>query len=149
MIANNEITVLTSFLSENGNKPYRELVEKAIRKLSPEKLKIDCEMWRSSFPPRLSNEASMFIRKTNLLVVDEEFWKFATCQSAHNTFIHIAVQILPIEGMIATVEDSYAIMNQQLALNLYSMVTVNFAVVASENKEMRKAMMIKKGLIFR
>ena len=97
MLPGNELSVLTYFMSANGNKPYRELIEKEIRRIPAEQLSATCRAWVHSFPPNVASEAKEFIRGINSLVAIEEFWKFATCQSAFTSIIEIAIQELPID----------------------------------------------------
>lgn len=77
---------------------------------------------------------------------DAHFWRYADCKTAFGWIIQLAINELPLGDWMTAEIDAYKPENQELAFNLFQIVTLNFAYSASTNAKQRKFMGIRKGL---
>ncbi|MBI4527199.1 MAG: hypothetical protein HY695_25685 [Deltaproteobacteria bacterium] len=59
---------------------------------------------------------------------------------------HIFKQVLPLDNVIASIEDSLDPRNHELAFQLFQIPTLGFAYSASTQRKQQKFMGIRKGL---
>ena len=140
--------LISEFLDDPGSKrPYRELIQEQIKKLSKVKLYNAVEREISNLPENLSDKAEGYIVLTNLqLGCDKNFWKETDCHLAYELIIGIALQSMPLKDRIKSVEDSLKPENDGLAFNLFQIPTLCFSYYASTQRKLRKFWGIRKGL---
>ena len=77
---------------------------------------------------------------------DSEFWAQATCRQAFDEIINVAIEMLPLDSVIASIKDALNPKNHGLAFQLFQIPTLSFAYSASSQRKQRKFMGIRKGL---
>jgi hypothetical protein len=137
---------LTEFLREVGDRPYRELVQHHIRKTGTRKLKQAVLGESQSLPQQLQVRIIDYIDETNArFAYDQAFWAQATCRHAFEQIIDAAIHVLPLRGIIESIDDALKPRNQELAFQLFQISTLSFAYSASTQRQQRKFMGIRKG----
>ena len=140
--------LISEFFDGPGSKrPYRELIQAQIKKLSTVELYTAVEREISNLPENLSDKAAGYILLTNLkLGHDKNFWKEADCHLAYELIIGIALKSFPLKDRIKSVEDSFKPENDELAFNLFQIPTLCFSYYASTQRKLRQFWGIRKGL---
>ena len=138
---------VTNFLKGAGDKPYRKLVEYHIKRAHPERLRQAGKGEIDLLPVHLQPLSMEYIDGLNhRFANDKHFWKTASCQEAFALIIEAAMELLPIDQKITTLEDAFSPENQELAYGLFQIATLNFAYSASFQRKQRKFMGIRKGI---
>lgn len=139
--------ILSQFLDGAGDRPYRELVQTHIRKQSTSKLQ-QAVLWEiSNLPKNISSKAEGFIDVINeRFAYDKDFWKDVTCLDAFMSFMLTALEYLPINDRINSIEASFEPDNQEIAFQIFQIATLSFAYSASMEKKQRPFMGIRKGI---
>jgi len=138
--------ILSEFIEGAADKPYRKLIQHHMKKQSISKLQETIFGEISLLPEELQLMVMDYIDETNSkLGYDQDFWKNASCREAFKKIIEIAVDILPIQNQVSTIESAFKPENQELAFQLFQIPTINFAYSASTQKKQRKFMGIRKG----
>lgn len=140
--------MLAQFLKGAGERPYRELIQWHIRKQSTSKLQQACLGETANLPEDLRPLVMDYIDATNARFgYDQRFWIEATCRSAFEEIIKIAIELLQIKERITSLEDALRPENQELAFSVFQISTLSFAYSASTQKAQRKFMGISKGFL--
>ena len=138
---------LSAFLTGSGNKPYRELVQYHIKRQSTKQLQLAVLGETSLLPEVYQPTIMSYIDATNnQLGASGNFWMQTTCRQAFEQIMNIAIEVLPLDGVITSVEDALKTNNHELAFQLFQITTQSFAYSASKRRNQRKFMGIRKGL---
>jgi hypothetical protein len=139
--------LVSLFLDGAGHRPYRELIQEQMRKLSTRKLQ-HAVLWEgSNLPEDLQGLVMDYIDViTARFGYDQMFWQNATCRDAFEAIIKTAVQVFPLDDRISSLQDALRPENQELAFQLFQIPTLSFAYSASTQRAQRKFMGIRKGL---
>lgn len=136
---------VSQFLESAGHLPYRELIAHHIKKQSVRRLQEAVLGEGSLLPAHLQGLVEGYIDGVSYrFAYNKQFWETATCKDAFDSILETAVELLPIEEIIATPEDALHPDNQLLAFQLFQIATVSFAYSASLQ---RKFMGIRKGIL--
>jgi hypothetical protein len=139
--------ILSEFLGGAGDRPYRDLIQHHIKRLSTIKLQQAVLGEASQLPRKLQPLIMNYIDETNSqLSYDQKFWMSASCRQAFEELMEIALDLLPIHHRIYSIEDAFEPENQELAFQLFQIPTLSFAYSASTQKKQRKFMGIRKGM---
>lgn len=139
--------ILSEFMEGAADRPYRELIQHHIKKQSTSKLQQAGVGEASLLPEELQPMVMDYIDETNSqLSYDQNFWTNATCRYAFEEIMEIAINFLPIQNRISTIESAFKPENQELAFQLFQIPTISFAYSASTQKKQRKFMGIRKGI---
>lgn len=139
--------ILTEFLSGAGDKPYRELIQHHVRKQSTLKLQESVLGETYLLPQELQLLIMDYVDMTNAQFADnQDFWREASCRQAFEKIIETAINFLPIQDRIPTIQEALKPENQELAFQLFQIPTLSFAYSASTQRAQRKFMGIKKGI---
>ena len=139
--------ILSEFMEGAADNPYRKLIEHQIKKQSASKLQQAVLGEASQLPEELQSMVMDYIDKTNsLLAYGQDFWMNASCRDAFEEIVEIAINFLPIQNQIPTIESAFKPENQELAFQLFQIPTLSFAYSASITKKQRKFMGIRKGI---
>jgi hypothetical protein len=138
---------MSNFLEGAGHRPYRDLVQEQIKKLSTKKLQ-QAVLWESSnLPEKIQDLVMNYIDETNeRFGYDKVFWNSANCQRAFEEIIETAIEVLPSHNRIVSQDDALRPEYQELAFQLFQIATLSFAYSASTQRAQRKFMGIRKGL---
>jgi len=139
--------ILSQFLDGAGERSYRELVQAHIRKQSTLKLQ-QAVLWEiSNLPENIGVKVSDYIDVLNeKFAFDKNFWRNVTCLDAFISLMLTAIEFLPINNRITSIEASFEAENQEMAFQIFQIATLSFAYSASMQKEQRKFMGIRKGI---
>jgi len=142
------MNILSEFMENAADRPYRELIQYHIKKQSTSKL-MEATLGESSLlPEELQPMVMDYIDETNTqLCHDQQFWANASCRQAFEHIMEIAINFLPIQNRISSVEAAFESENQELAFQLFQIPTISFAYSASTQKAQRKFMGIRKGIL--
>jgi len=136
--------ILSEFMKGAAERPYRELIQHHIKKQSTSKLQQAVLGETSLLPEELQPMVMDYIDETNSkLSYDQDFWVNASCREAFGQTMKIAINFLPIQNRINSVESAFESDNQELAFQLQPL---RFAYSASTQRAQRKFMGIKKGI---
>jgi len=139
--------ILSEFMEGAADNPYRELIQHHIKKQSTSKLQQAVLGEVSLLPETLQPMVMDYIDKTNSqLSYAQYFWMHASCRDAFEEILEIAINFLPIQNQISTIESAFKSENQELAFQLFQIPTLSFAYSASTMKKQRKFMGIRKGI---
>jgi len=99
---------LSAFLTGSGsNKPYRELVQYHIKRQSTKQLQLAVLGETSLLPEVYQPTIMSYIDATNnQLGASGNFWMQTTCRQAFEQIMNIAIEVLPLDGVITSVEDA-------------------------------------------
>lgn len=140
--------ILSEFIEGTADRPYRELIQYHIKRQSTAKLQQAVLGEAALLPEELQQLVVDYIDKTNSqLAYNRDFWANASCRHAFEKIIEIAINFLPIQDQISTIESTFKVENQELAFQLFQIPTLSFAYSASTQKEQRKIMGIRKGIL--
>ena len=138
---------LEEFLSSAGAKPYRELVQYHIKRTATRNLQQAVLGETELLPQHLQAWIVDYIDATNSRFgYDSEFWAQVTCRRAFDAMIEVAIEVLPLDGLIVSIEDALKPKNHGLAFQLFQIPTLSFAYSASTQRKQRRFMGIRKGL---
>jgi hypothetical protein len=138
---------LTKLLIEGGDKPYRALVQYHMKRQSMKQLTEAMFGEVENLPEAFTPYVEKYIDVINEnLVYDKKFWEEATVHDAFKEIIKISIVSFPIDNAISSPGDEMLPQNHELAMGLFQIPTMNFAYSASNDKQMRKFLGIKKGL---
>ena len=127
--------------------PYKELIQHHIKRQSTSKLQQVVLGESSLLPEELQPMVMDYIDQTNSqLGYSHVFWANASCRHAFEEIMEIAINFLPIQNRIPTIESAYKVENQELAFKLFQIPTISFAYSASTQRGQRKFMGIRKGM---
>jgi hypothetical protein len=139
--------ILAEFMKGAADSPYRELIQHHIKKQSTSKLQQAALGEASLLPKELQPMVMDYIDETSSqFSYDQDFWTNASCRQAFEEIIEIAINFLPIQNQISTIESAFKPENQELAFQLFQVPTISFAYSASTQKKQRKFMGIRKGI---
>ena len=137
--------ILSEFMEGAADRPYRELIQHHIKKQSTSKLQQAVVGEASLLPEELQPMVMDYIDETNSqLFYDQDFWTNASCRHAFEEIMEIAINFLPIQNQISTIESAFKPENQELAFQLFQIATISFAYSASTQRKQRKFMGIRK-----
>ena len=106
---------LDEFLSEAGERPYRELVQHHIRKENSQQLMAAAAGEACLLPKELQPEVMSFVDALNgTLPISEYFWRTATCQDAVNAVLGIANQHFGLNMRVPVHPSSMSEVDQEL-----------------------------------
>ena len=135
------------FLAGAGYSPYRELIQRYVKRKSSSRLQDAFEAEESLLPSHLRGLVGAYVHSLSLrFAQDRSYWKTASCRDAFETVIEVAMEMLPLETMIATKEDAFRKENQSLAYKLFKIANLSFAYLASMQPKQRKLMGIHNNL---
>ncbi len=138
--------ILSNFLENSGNKPYRELIQHHIKASPEKKIMEGCLGTINFLPPLIRHNMMAFIDEINFqFATNKYFWESADCNQALNSFIDVAIDVLPLSDYFSSPEQALNPENQDLAFNIFQICTLNFAYSAYSQPKQRKFMGIKKG----
>jgi len=143
---------LADFLRDAGNRPYRIFIEFHLRRTSTRKLMLASAGTGELLPPKMQPMIMEFIDYINSRFgYDEIFFTQFTCRQAFEAIIGMAIEKLPMGKNFRLPSDAFKPENDELAFNIFQIVTFSFAYSASTQRKQRKFMRIRKGLfgIFR
>jgi hypothetical protein len=139
--------LLTEFLSGANDKLYRDLIQYHIRKSSASKLQRAALGETLLLSEELRSSVMDYIDVTNSRFgYNSDFWQEASCREAFERIIETAIDFLPIQDRISTIQDAFKPENQELAFQLFQITTLSFAYSASLERGQRKFMGIRKGI---
>ncbi len=138
---------VSHFLAGAGPRPYRDLIQHYIKEKSSSRLQDAVAAEELLLPNRLRGLVDAYIRSLSLrFEEDKDYWKTATCREAFETIIQVAMEILPIDTMVATQKDAFRKENQKLMYSLFKIANLNFAYSASIHPKQRKLMGVRNNL---
>jgi len=139
--------LLSEFMEGAADRSYRELIQHHMKKQSTSKLQQAVLGEASLLPEELQPMVMDYIDETNSrLSYDQDFWTNASCRQAFEEIMEIAINFLPIQNLISTIESAFEPENQELAFQLFQIPTISFAYSASTQRAQRKFMGIRKGI---
>lgn len=137
---------LTEFLEGAGPKPYRDLVEYHLKRQSTAQLQKGALGESMMLPENLQPLVMGYIDAANSRFGhDKHFWETATCQSAFESILNLAIELMPLTHKIGSVADALRPENHELSFQLFQIPTLSFAYSASSQRAQRKFMGIRKG----
>jgi len=132
---------LLDFLNGAGDKPYRELVQYHIKRTSTRDLQKAVLGETSLLPEWLQSSIVTYIDETNdRFGYDSVFWAQATCRQAFEAIMNVAIKVLPMGSVIASIDDALNPKNHEMAFQLFQIPTLSFAYSASTQRKQRKFM---------
>jgi hypothetical protein len=138
---------LAQFLEGAANKLYRELIEHHIKRQAAAELGKALLGERAMLPSHLQPRAEYWLGYScGTLAIDKGFWESASCRQAFERILNLAIETLPLQGKIDRVEDALKQENHGVAFQLFQIVTLNLAYLASTERPLRAVMGIRKGL---
>ncbi len=138
---------LADFLEGAASKPYRDLIEYHLKRQSTAQLQQGALGESTMLPENLQPSVMGYIDAANTRFgYDKQFWETATCQSAFESIVQLAIEVMPLAPTIASVTDALRIENHELAFQLFQIPTLSLAYSASTQRAQRKFMGIRKGL---
>ena len=138
---------VSCLLAETGESPYREVIQHFIDEKSSSRLRDEAVDEESLLPYHLKETVAAYLQSLSLrLAEDRGYWRTATCREALETIVEVAMEVLPIETMIATKEDAFREENQALVFRLFKIANLSFAHSASVLPKQRKLMGIHNHL---
>ena len=139
---------LIEFLDGAGEKSYRQLIEYHIKRTPTKELQKVVFGESTILPEKLRPMVMDYIDTVNeQLGYNSQFWARATCLEAFEKIINIALTTFHPDINIESVEDALNPKNHEISFQLFQIPTLSFAYSASTQKNQRKFMGIRKGLL--
>jgi hypothetical protein len=126
---------LKEFLAGISGKPYNSFIEHHLRRQSDAERKEGLQWTIQQLPPWFIPSMEHLIDEWNETGRYSEFWK-TDCAIVFNHIAEHAKNLTVITGGVLDDDDLF---------NIFQVVTLNFAIMASESKEVRKFAGIRKG----
>lgn len=137
---------LSKFLSQAGERPYRDLVEHHIKKQTHHQLQKAVLGEVALLPEGWADLAESWIDRVNKQFgYDKKFWETATCEEAFHAVLGIATDHFRHRGLIDSAEDALLPQNHEQAFGLFQIATLSFAYSAALEPKQREFMGIGKG----
>jgi hypothetical protein len=138
---------LRDFLTTGGNLPYRGLIQHHLRRQSLEETKAGVFGTIALLPESYRPAVQEYIDRANKLYgLDQQFWKSATVEYAFDVLMGgIVPFVFPVAEPASFHKRVLGGQEQELAFNLFQIITLNFAYSAHLTPAHRKLMGIKKG----
>jgi|TARA_B100001093_G_C26519067_1_gene880930 hypothetical protein len=137
-------------LEENKDFPYKETIQRQIKKISEQKLINAYKFEIEQFPEesQMDTQAEMYLGGLETWLYDREFWKTANIYDAFNLFMNMARAntyfFKKYHKKNPNKNSSQKSKNECFAL--YQLTTLYFSLRASQKRSIRKTMGIRKGL---
>src|SRR6266508_1972179 len=101
---------LADFLEGAGSKPYRDLIEYHLKRQSTAQLQQGALGESTMLPENLQPSVMGYIDAANTRFgYDKQFWETATCQSAFESIVQLAIEVMNLAPTIASVTDALRI----------------------------------------
>lgn len=138
---------LGQFLEGAAAKLYRELIAYHIKRQSARELWEALRGEYAVLPSYLQSHVAYWEGySSGTLAPNKGFWESSSCRQAFERIMSLAIETLPLQGHIDRVEDFLKPENHTLAFQLFQVVTLNLAYLASTQRSLRAFMGIRKGL---
>tara|TARA_B100000586_G_C19732929_1_gene270563 strand:- start:3 stop:470 length:468 start_codon:yes stop_codon:yes gene_type:complete len=137
-------------LEEHKTFPYRETIQRQIKKMSEQKLIGAYQFEIELFPKdsQMDTQAEMYLQSLETWLYDGEFWKTTTIYGAFNLFMDVAREntyfFKKFHKKNPNKKSSQKSKNE--CFGLYQLTTLYFSLRASQKRGIRKIMGIRKGL---
>ena len=137
-------------LEEHKTFPYRETIQRQIKKMSEQKLIGAYQFEIELFPKdsQMDTQAEMYLQSLETWLYDGEFWKTTTIYDAFNLLMDVAKEntylFKKFHKKNPNKKSSQKSKNE--CFGLYQLTTLYFSLRASQKRGIRKIMGIRKGL---
>lgn len=137
---------LDQFLVQAGERLYRDLVERHVRRSSTSELMRESLGESRTLPPGPRAKTEAFIDHVNARIgYDAQFWATGTCADAAEAVLSAVADTFGQETATALAGDQYG----ALGFTWFQLATLSFAYSASTQRAQRKFMGIRKSWLFR
>jgi len=117
---------------------YKDLIQEHVRKTGYEKIVMAIRGHVLAFDPQEAEVSGLLIDEYNERGYERDFWRRDTAEVLEEI----------CEKFKRLLEERGCSANEKIQFNQFQLVTLNFAQMALEQKELRRFMGIRKGVLF-
>ena len=132
---------LSQFLLDAGERPFRELVRRHLERQSATQMRQAVMDESSALPKELQPMVESYIDELNEQLLPRcEFWQKSTCRDAVNAVLDLCNEHLGLSFELPVDAAKMSGVDQELAVELFQIATLNFAYIAVDQPSARKFM---------
>ena len=132
---------LSQFLLDAGERPFRELVRRHLERQSATQMRQAVMDEASALPKELQPMVESYIDELNEQLLPRcEFWQKSTCRDAVNAVLDLCNEHLGLSFELPVDAAKMSGVEQELAVELFQIATLNFAYIAVDQPSARNFM---------